>query len=453
MSDDRQLERDLARLPKELVDRLTKPFARFLRIEAAGGAVLLLFTVAALVLSNSPWADLYFDAWETRVGLHVGSLEYARSLREWINDAVMTLFFFLVALELKRELVLGELNNPRMAALSISAALGGMVVPASMYLLLQWGQPGQHGWGTVMATDTAFVIGCLALLGSRIPESLRVFMLSLAIVDDIGAILVVAIGYSSHIAWGALALGALGVAVVRALAVVGFRGFPIYFLVGGFIWLAVDASGIHATITGVILGLMTPARRWVSDDRLYAILNRVVAHPISDEGSGDTKDRNTLQVAEIAARETLSPVERLEIALHPWVGFVIMPLFAFANAGLPLSFDDLGNSLTVAVFVGFALGKPIGVLTFSWLAVRTGIAMRPPDLDWRMMAGGGILAGIGFTMALFIADLAFTDSLIDSAKLGIFVASVFSAGAGVAVLMWVPTAGITATETRGQRLG
>jgi len=160
-----------------------------------------------------------------------------------------------------------------------------------------------------------------------------------------------------------------------------------------------------------------------------------------------------LQVAEIAARETLSPVERLEMALHPWVGFVIMPLFAFANAGLPLSFAHLGNSLTVAVFVGFALGKPIGVLTFSWLAVRTGIAMRPPDLDWRMMAGGGILAGIGFTMALFIADLAFTDSLIDSAKLGIFLASVFSAGAGVAVLMWVPTAGITATETRGQRLG
>jgi NhaA family Na+:H+ antiporter len=436
MSEGRQADRDLARLPREFVDLLAKPFARFFRVEAAGGAGLLLCTVTALVLSNSPWAHLYLDVWETRVGFQVGSLEYARSLREWINDGLMTLFFFLVALELKRELILGELNNPRMAALSIAAALGGMIVAAALYLMLQWGQPGGTGWGTVMATDTAFVIGCLALLGSRIPQSLRVFMLSLAIVDDIGAILVVAIGYSSHIAWGALALGAFGVAVVRAMALAGFRGFPIYFLAGGFVWLAVDASGIHATITGVILGLMTPARRWVSDERLYAILAGVVAHPAGDEGSGDTKDRKTLQMAEIAARETLSPVERLEIALHPWVGFFVMPLFALANAGLPLGMGDLGNSVTAAVFVGFALGKPIGVLAFSWLAVRSGIAMRPPDLSWKLLAGGGLLAGIGFTMALFIANLAFSKSLIDSAKLGIFLASVFSALAGLALLRW-----------------
>jgi NhaA family Na+:H+ antiporter len=441
MSEDRQADRDLTRLPKEFVDRLTKPFARFLRIEAAGGAVLLLFTVAALVLSNSPWAHLFLGAWETPVGLQLGSLEFDRSLRDWINDGLMTLFFFLVALELKRELVLGELNTPRTAALSIAAALGGMLVPAALYLMLQFGHPGESGWGTVMATDTAFVIGCLALLGSRIPQSLRVFMLSLAIVDDIGAILVVAIGYSSHIAWGALAVGVLGVAIVRAMTLLGVRSVPIYFLVGGFIWLAVDASGIHATITGVILGLLTPARRWVSDERLYAILGQVVAHPAGNHGSGDTKDRQTLQVAEIAARETLSPVERMEIALHPWVSFVIMPLFAFANAGLPLSLVDLGNSVTVAVFVGFVLGKPIGVLTFSWLAVRSGIAIRPPDLSWRMLAGGGLLAGIGFTMALFIANLSFSKSLIDSAKLGIFLASVVSAVAGLTLLMWLPARG------------
>jgi NhaA family Na+:H+ antiporter len=438
MSRDRQADRDLTRLPKKFVDRLTKPFTRFLRIEAAGGAVLLLVTIVALVLSNSRWADPFLNAWETEVGFQIGSLEFARSSRDWINDGLMTLFFFLVALELKRELVLGELNNPRMAALSIAGALGGMFVPAALYLMLQWGQAGQNGWGTVMATDTAFVIGCLALLGSRVPHSLRVFMLSLAIVDDIGAILVVAIGYSSQIAWGALALGALGIAIVRAMAFAGLRGFPIYFLVGGFIWLAVDASGIHATVTGVILGLMTPARRWVSDERLYGILSQVVAHPADEEGSGATRDRKTLQVAEIAARETLSPVERLEIALHPWVGFFIMPLFAFANAGLPLSVGDLGNSVTLAVFVGFALGKPMGVLTFTWLAVRLGIAIRPTDLSWTLLGGGSLLAGIGFTMALFIANLAFTESLIDSAKLGILGASVFSAVAGVALLMWMP---------------
>ncbi len=438
MDYDRQTGAKPVQLPREPIDRLTKPFARFLGIEAAAGAVLLFFTLAALLLSNSPWAHPFLSAWETQVGLHIGSLEFARSLRDWINDGLMTLFFFLVALELKRELVLGELNNPRMAALSIAGALGGMVVPAALYLMLQWGEPGESGWGTVMATDTAFVIGALALLGSRIPQGLRVFMLSLAIVDDIGAILVVAIGYSSHIAWGSLALAALGIVIVRAMALAGFRGFPVYFLVGGFIWLAVDASGIHATITGVILGMLTPARRWVGDKRLYAILDQVVAHPAGDDDSGDTKDRQTLQAAETAARETLSPVERLEFALHPWVGFVIMPLFAFANAGLPLSLSDLGNSVTVAVFVGFVLGKPIGIVTFSWLAVRSGIAIRPEDLDWKLLAGGGLLAGIGFTMALFIANLAFSASLVDSAKLGIFLASVVSAVAGLVILRSLP---------------
>lgn len=441
MSEDRHIGTKLGQLPREIIDRLTKPFARFLGIEAAAGVVLLLFTLAALFLSNSPWADPFLRVWETPIGLHIGLLESTRSLRDWINDGLMTLFFFLVALELKRELVLGELQNPRMAALSIAGALGGMLVPAALYLMLQAGHPGESGWGTVMATDTAFVIGCLALLGSRIPQSLRVFMLSLAIVDDIGAILVVAIGYSSHIVWGALALGALGVAVVRVMALVGIRGFSLYFLVGGFIWLAVDASGIHATVTGVILGLLTPARRWVSDERLYAILDQVVAHPAGDEGSGDTKDRRTLQVAETAARETLSPVERLEFALHPWVGFVVMPLFAFANAGLPLSLGDLGNAVTLAVFAGFAVGKPVGVLAFSWLAVRAGIAIRPADLDWRLLAGGGLLAGIGFTMALFVANLAFSPDLIDSAKLGIFLASVFSAVAGIALLRTVSAHG------------
>lgn len=434
MSKDHRMDDNLARLPKEFGDRLKKPFSRFFEIEATSGGVLLLFTVIAIVLSNSQWSHSYLDAWETRIGFQAGSWEYARSLQEWINDGLMTLFFFLVALELKRELVLGELNSPRMAALSIAAALGGMLVPAALYLMLQWGQPGQHGWGTVMATDTAFVIACLALLGSRVPHSLRVFMLSLAIVDDIGAILVVAIGYSSQIAWSALALGALGVVVVRMMALAGFRGFPVYFLVGALTWLAVDASGIHATVTGVIFGLMTPARRWVSDKRLYAILDKVVAHSSDEEGSGDTRDRDTLRVAEIAARETLSPVERLEMKLHPWVSLCIMPLFALANAGLQLSLNEIGSPVTLAVFFGFALGKPAGILLFTWLAVRTGVAVRPAELGWRAIAGGGLLAGIGFTMALFIANLAFTESLMNSVKLGIFAASIFSAVAGLALL-------------------
>ena len=289
----------------------------------------------------------------------------------------MTLFFFVVALELKRELVLGELRNPRMAALSIAAAAGGMLVPAAIYVMMQWGQEGAHGWGIAMATDTAFVIGCLAVLGRRIPQSLRVFMLSLAIVDDMGAILVVAIGYGGQPDFAALAFGGLGIAIVVGMGLLGIRSIPIYFLVGGLTWLAVDASGIHATVTGVILGLLTPTRRWVSDERLRAILDRVAAYP-ADHWSGDPEDRKARRLAEVAARETLSPVERLEIMLHPWVGFVIMPLFAFANAGVPLSAADLRDPIATAVFFGLTLGKPLGVITFSWLAVRSGIAIRPP---------------------------------------------------------------------------
>ena len=434
MNNERQDKGMIHHLPLERVDWLTEPIARFLRVEAVAGTVLLFFTIAALLLSNSPWAQSFLGFWETPVGLHVGALDFTRSLRDWINDALMTLFFFLVALELKRELILGELRNWRNAALPMAAAIGGMLVPAAIYLLLQAGESGQHGWGTVMATDTAFVIGCLALMGSRIPQSLRVFMLSLAIADDIGAILVVAIGYGGNLSWQAIALAGVGLLSIRLMALFGVRNIAIYYIAGILVWIAVDVSGIHATVTGVILGLMTPTGRWVSDERLHAILDRVVAYPPGDHWSGDTEDRKALRMAEAAARETLSPVERLEIMLHPWVGFVIMPLFAFANAGVPISFAGFGNAVTVAIFVGFTLGKPVGVLGFSWLAVRTGIALRPTDLSWVLLTAGGFLAGIGFTMALFIANLAFSENLINSAKLGILAASVFSAVAGIVLL-------------------
>lgn len=423
-------------LPSELIDWLDKPIARFLRIETAAGATLVLSSAVALLLANSPWGGAFLRFWETEISIRAGALESSRSLREWINDGLMTLFFFVIALELKRELILGDMRNPRMAALSISAALGGMAVPALVYLGLQAGRVGQEGWGTVMATDTAFVIACLALLGTRIPQSLRIFMLSLAIVDDIGAILVVAIGYGHDFNWMALAIALFTTAILFAMARLGVRHLAVYFLAGIVIWIVVDASGLHATVTGVVLGLMTPTRRWVSDDLLHAILDRVIAYPPGDHWSGDTKDRKHLRMAEAAARESLSPVERLELMLHPWVSFAIMPLFALANAGVPIAYSTSGASVTAAVFFGFTLGKPIGVFVFSWIAVRTGLAMRPPDLRWIHIAAGGLLAGIGFTMALFIANLAFNDDLINDAKLGILSASVFSAVAGILLLRW-----------------
>lgn len=419
-------------LPKAHIDWLTQPMSRFFNIQAAAGVFLFFFTVLALVVSNSSYKDLYYAILRLPLGVSLGSFHFERSLHSWINDAVMTLFFFLIALELKRELVLGELRRLRVAMLSIAAAVGGMLFPVCIYLFFLSGQAGQHGWGTVMSTDTAFLIGCLALLGSHVPKSLRIFMFSLAIVDDIGAIIAVAISYSSHFNWFAGAIALLGFLIIRMLAILGVRSIPLFFIVGACIWIAVDASGVHATITGVILGLMTPTTKWVSDDRLHTIMDCVVAHPRGDHWRG--VDRNVLKTAEAAAREVLSPVERLELILHPWVGFFVMPLFSFANAGTPLIGANFNDLLTIAVFLGFVLGKPMGILLFSWCAVRLGIAVLPADLNWKIVFSSGMLAGIGFTMAMFIANLAYTTEQLNSAKLGILSASIFCAVAGLILL-------------------
>lgn len=430
-------EHSAADLPDEIADRITKPFQRFLKIEAAAGALLFLAVIVALVLSNSAWSTSFLAFWETPIGLHFGALDFSRSLRHWINDGLMTFFFFVISLELKREIVLGELRNLRTAALPFAAALGGMLVPVSIYIPLMAGKPGMHGWGTVMATDTAFVIGCLALFGSRIPPALRLFLLSLAIFDDVGAILVVAIGYGDALNWSALVLGMLGLVAVAGAARFGIRSIPVYFLMGSVIWLCFDASGVHATIAGVILGLMTPTRVWVSDKRLRAILDRVLAYPTGAHWSGDTADRHDLRQAGRAVEESLSPVERLEIMLHPWVGFAVMPIFALANAGVTITGDNLGQSVSIAIIAGLVLGKPVGVLGFSWLAVKFRLAARGPSLSWPFVTAGAFLTGIGFTMSLFIAGLAYDPAMLDAAKLGILAGSVFSAAIGLSMLAWL----------------
>ena len=431
------MHRDSVNLPSEIADWFTRPFARFLKIEAAAGVILLLATLTALILANSAWSTQFLKFWDTPVGLHFGSLDLTRSLRHWINDGLMTLFFFVVALELKRELILGELKNLRMAALSFAGALGGMLVPVALYLALMNDQPGMHGWGVVMATDTAFVIGCLALFGSRVPPSLRVFLLSLAIFDDVGAILVVAIGYGDALNWGALALGLLGLAIVAGAARIGIRSIPVFFMIGGVIWLCFDVSGIHPTIAGVVLGLMTPTHGWVSDERLRAILDRVLSYPIGGYWSGDTTERRDLRQAGAAATEAISPVERLELMLHPWVGFVIMPIFALANAGVAISGAHVVQPVSVAIVTGLALGKPIGVLSVTWLAVRLRLASLAIGLSWPFMAAGALLTGIGFTMSLFIAGLAFAPAMLDVAKIGILAASAVSAAVGLMMLAWL----------------
>ncbi len=431
---------DRHELPREAADRLTRAFARFLKIESAAGVLLLVATLAALIVSNSSLAEGASRFWETPVGIHFGSAHFTRSVRHWINDALMTLFFFVVALELKRELVHGELRNVRMAAFSFAGALGGMLVPAAVYLALLRGGPGMRGFGTVMATDTAFVIGCLALLGSRIPSSLRLFLLSLAIFDDVGAILVVAVGYGGALSISALAVAVGLLAIIFGAAHLGVRGIPVYSVLGIGLWLAFDASGIHPTVTGVVLGLMTPAREWVSDERLHAIFERVLSYPRGRHWSGDTADRADLRRAHVAAKEALSPVERLEIAMHPWAGFVIMPLFALANAGVRISWTDLGEPITGAIVAGLAFGKPAGVIALSWLAARVGLATRPMGLKWSVLAAGSLLTGIGFTMSLFIAGLAFDPIALGAAKIGILGASIVSGTAGLLALLWLTSA-------------
>ena len=279
-----------------------RPFAQFLRVEAAAGSVLLLCTVIALALSNSGWRDTYMELWETTVALRWGDAEFSRSFKHWIIDGGMTLFFFVIALELKREMVFGGLRNLRSAAFSMAAAVGGMVVPAVLFTWLRGGGMEGRAWGVVMATDTAFVVGCLALLGSRIPPSLRLFLLSLAIFDDIGAIVVIAIGYGSGIDWlalGCVAVSLFGVLLMRSM---GIRHVVAYIVAGVLAWLALDRSGIHPTTAGMLLGLMTPTGRWVSDSRLKAILGKVVAYPPGDDRAGDSGDRQDLRRAGIAAR-------------------------------------------------------------------------------------------------------------------------------------------------------
>ena len=429
------LDIQLGHLPKEFINKLSNPIYNFLHIEALGGIVLFIFITIALILSNSQWADSFKAIWEVNLGIHIGHYELSKSIKEWLNDGLMTLFFFLISLELKRYFAFGGLAKFREGMFATLAAIGGMLVPVIFYVILQWGRPEVLSWGTVMVTDTAFVIGALAILGSRINKSLRIFLLSLAIVDDVCSILVVTFFYSHHLYWLVIILAIGVLIIIRLMTVMGIRSLKIYFIIGCIIWLLFDFSGIHATITGVILGLMTPSRRWINDKRLYNILNNVTSHPIEKQDGSDTKDRNTLHLAEVAVRESLSPIERLIIVLHPWVNFIILPLFILANASISLSFKNINSYLIFSIFIAFVLGKPIGVLLFSWLAIVTKIAAFPSDLNWRLLTGGAILAGAGFTMALFIANLAFTEQFSNSIKLAILLSSGFSILVGLFYLL------------------
>ncbi len=416
-------DRRLARL-------FARPVQRFLDTEAAGGILLLAATVVALAWANSPWRAGYEALFTTRIGLSIGTFRLQEDITHWINDALMALFFFVVGLEIKREWVAGELRDRRAAALPVVAAVGGMAVPALLYLAVNAGGDGADGWGIPMATDIAFALGVVAVLGRRVPASLKLFLLTLAIVDDIGAIVVIAVVYSGAIALGWLAGAVAAVAAVMVLRRVHVTNHAVYVGLGVGLWLCVFESGVHATIAGVVMGLLTPATPFQAELEAEEIVDTL-------EGQAELSADDVRRVS-FLIRASVPLTEQLESGLHPWTSYLVVPLFALANAGVRLDGQALTSPGPVAlgVVVGLVAGKTLGVAGAAWLATRFGVAQLPPGVRWSQLLGVAALAGIGFTVSLFVAGLAFDDpgDVRDEAKVGILVASVLAAALGATVL-------------------
>lgn len=411
---------------------IASPIHRILAIEATSGIVLFAATVVALVWANV-WTASYHDFWHAAIGGRVGPWVVERPLHFWINDGLMTVFFLVVGLEIRREIFEGDLASLRKAALPLVAAVGGMLVPAVIFAVLNVGRAGAAGWAVPMATDIAFAVGVLTLLGSRVSPTLRVLLLALAVIDDIGAIIVIAIFYSGGISLAGLVLVGAGVAMVLIFKTAGVRTPLLYVAPGVVVWAGFLVTGIHPTIAGVILGMLTPVRSWFGPSGFAATTHAQLEQLPADD---HVALLSSLDRIDEARREAVSPVERLIHALHPWVAFVVMPVFALANAGVVLGGARLtgdGAWLFVGVVVGLVVGKPLGIAAFSLGASRLRLATRPDDVTRRGILLVGLVGGIGFTMSLFIAQLAFpAGPLLDTAKLAILVGSGLAIAVGLA---------------------
>ena len=404
--------------------RAARPLQDFLRTEAGSASLLLAATIVALVWANSPLSEAYRDLWETELAVTVGGAELREDLRHWVNDGLMVFFFFVVGLEIRRELAMGELTDRAAALVPALAALGGMVVPALLYVAINAGGEGARGWGIVMATDIAFVLGLLALLRPPFPAPLRVFLLTLAIVDDIGAIVVIAVFYSGDINLIALVVALALIPLIFVVNRVRIWRGPAYFVTGLALWVAMFESGVHPTIAGVVLGVLTavypPSR---GDVERAARLSRSFRQAPTPE---------LARAATLGVADSVSPNERLQTLLHPWTSYVVVPIFALANAGVELSGDSLsaaaGPAITLGIVLGLVVGKLVGITLASAIAVRSGRGRLPENLGPLPLTGGAALAGIGFTVSLFVADLAFDDpAQQDEAKVGVLVASIIAA--------------------------
>lgn len=416
-------------LARRAAAAIASPIQRILAIEAASGVVLLVVTVLALLWANL-WNASYAGLWHTVLGVQLGPWSFVQPLHFWVNDGLMTIFFFVVGLEIRREIFEGELVSFRKAALPLAAAVGGMLVPAAIFALLNIGRSGASGWAIPMATDIAFAVGVLTLLGSRVPVALRVLLLALAVIDDIGAIVVIAVFFSAGIASEGLILIGAGLALVLVMRAAGVRTALVYLFPGGLMWAGFLVTGIHPTIAGVMLGMLTPVRPWFG----AAGFAETTQAQLDQLPSADRAELfSALDQIREARREAVSPVERLIHALHPWVAFGVMPVFALANAGVVLggaSISGDGLWLFIGIVAGLAVGKPLGIVAISLGASRLGMATRSDEMTKRGVLLVGIVGGIGFTMSLFIAQLAFPPGpSLDTAKLAILV------GSGAAILI------------------
>jgi len=435
------------------------PVERFLAIEAASGITLMIAAAVALIWANSPWRSFYFDLWHILIGIRFGGFAFEHDLHFWINDGLMTIFFFVVGLEIRREIHAGELSEIRRAALPLAAALGGMAVPAIIFFALNAGRTSAGGWAVPMATDIAFAVGVLALLGKRVPPALRILLLALAVIDDVGAIVVIALFYSTHVAVHGFAILGLGMLTTLALRLIGVRQPLAYVGPAVGVWAGAYVGGIHPTLAGVIVGFMTPVRAWFGAE---GFLEQTESQVRSIRSAGVPNERELLPHLDTlrdASREAVSPVERLQHLMHGWVAFGVMPLFAFANAGVPLgriSFDGDALWVFLGVTIGLIVGKPIGIVAVSWLAVRLGVAALPTGIHWAGVSVVGMVGGIGFTMALFIAQLAFpAGPLLETAKLAILFGSALAAAlslfVGYRILSTEQGQDLASTEAEAER--
>jgi Na+:H+ antiporter, NhaA family len=428
----------LSTSPRTPIDVLTSPFTRFAKMEASGGILLLAATVLALVWANSPWEHSYHAIWEKEVTAGFGQTVLTWSRHLWVNDGLMSIFFFLVGLEIKRELLIGELSSFQQAAFPFIAALGGCLLPAALYFAVNHGGPAANAWGIPMATDIAFALGVLTLLGDRVPASLKLFVAALAIADDIIVVLVIAVFYTAHLNFLYLAFGAVGLCISYGANKAGVRNPWVYAFIGIVVWFVVMQSGVHATIAGVMLAFTIPCAGSSGKPRFVAKMQRLVER--FDAADPDSVEAHSaLHAMEEQCELMESPLHRIEHALQPWVSFAIMPLFAFSNAGVHVLGKLLvaaRNPVTLGVALGLIAGKPLGITAFAWAAEKLRLASRPAGVNWTQIFAASWVCGIGFTMSLFIAALVFPEGEpLDLAKIGTLAASIIAGSIGSLLLL------------------